>query len=576
MGDLEPDRRLPLRFDPARLKADLALIHADEWVPHYNERDYGGEWRGAALRSLSGSSDQLAAHDADPAAFANTALHRRCTYFRDVLSEFRCPLKSVRLLSLAPNSFVREHSDPGFGTDGDEVRIHVPIRTSADVEFYLDGERLHLEEGCCYYIDVSRPHRVTNRGDTDRIHLVVDAEMNDWLRTLLRHGAAIDRLPSSPTRYEEFCSLIVNDVELSRELAAISDWDGLIDDVVRRGRRHGFVFDAGDVRPRKERVLAHQRPASDWLPAAVHGRDAKPTVEWAYFGSRRLTEPFFEDSLRAVRRNPFARLFQHETRLPSSDSGPPPAGFIFHTSRCGSTLIAQMLAALPRALVISEAAPIDDVIQAGRKIPGLSPAEHAGWLRAIVTALGQRRDGEDLYVVKLDAWHVHNLPLVRAAFPETPWIFLYRDPVDVLISQLHRPGRLCLPGAMDPAALGLQFDDVTRLPRGEWCARVLQRICQAALTHQHDPKGLLLNYRRLPDAVWGALAAHFSIAFAPDDIVRMRDAARFDAKSPSYLFHAHAEPRDELPAAVRTLAARRLAPLYAELERQAHQAVETA
>jgi hypothetical protein len=239
-------------------------------------------------------------------------------------------------------------------------------------------------------------------------------------------------------------------------------------------------------------------------------------------------------------------------------------------------LIAQMLAALPRAVVISEAAPIDDVIQAGRKIPGLSPAEHAGWLRAIVTALGQRRDGEDLYVVKLDAWHVHNLPLVRAAFPETPWIFLYRDPVDVLISQLHRPGRLCLPGAMDPAALGLQFDDVTRLPRGEWCARVLERICQAALTHQDDPKGLLLNYRRLPDAVWGALAAHFSIAFAPDDIVRMRNAARFDAKSPSHLFQAHAEPRDELPAAVRTLAARRLAPLYAELERQAHQAVETA
>ena len=423
MSDVPSQLRLPLRFDPARLKADLALIRPDEWMPHYNERDYGGEWRGVALRSLSGSSDQLAAHDADPAAFANTALHRRCTYLRDVLSEFRCPLKSVRLLSLAPNSFVREHSDPGFGTDGDEVRIHVPIRTSADVEFYLDGERLHLEEGCCYYIDVSRPHRVTNRGDTDRIHLVVDAEMNDWLRTLLRHGAAIDRLPSSPTRYEEFSSLVVNDAELSRELAAISDWDGLIEDVVRRGRRHGFVFDAADVRPRKERVLAHQRPAADWLPAAVHARDARPTVEWAYFGSRRLTEPFFEDSLRAARRNPFARLFQHETRLPSSDSGPPPAGFIFHTSRCGSTLIAQMLAALPRAVVISEAAPIDDVIQAGRKIPGLSQAEHAGWLRDSDGARTARRRG--LYVVKLDVARSQSA-IVSAAFPEAPWIFSTR------------------------------------------------------------------------------------------------------------------------------------------------------
>jgi hypothetical protein len=264
--------------------------------------------------------------------------------------------------------------------------------------------------------------------------------------------------------------------------------------------------------------------------------------------------------------------------LQSSDGGRPPSGFIFHTSRCGSTLIAQMLAALPRALVISEAAPIDDVIQAGREIPGLTPIEHAGWLREIVTALGQRRDGEDIYVVKLDAWHIHNLPLVRAAFPETPWIFLYRDPVDVLLSQLRRPGKMCLPGAMDPAGLGLQFDDVTRLPREEWCARVLERMGRAALAHQRDPKGLLLNYRRLPDAVWGVLAEHFSIAFTPDDIVRMRQAARFDAKSPSHLFHPHAsgEPFESAPSSVRDVAARLLAPVYADLERRPHQEIEPA
>src|SRR5262245_341114 len=578
LGDL----RLPLRFDPRQLQASLALVRADEWVPHYNERDYGGDWRGVALRSLSGSPGELSAHACDPSAFADTALSHRCPYFRDVLAAFHCRLKSVRLLSLAPRSFVREHCDPGFGDDDREVRIHIPIRTSDEVEFYLDGERLKLEEGRCYSIDVSRPHRVSNHGATDRVHLVVDAEMNDWLRDLMRRGEAVDRLPPRPVRYEEFRSLVLNDAALSRELSAIPDCDGLVDGIVQLGRRHGFAFDADEVRPRTHRRLeprtANASRALGWLPATVRIRDAMPVVEWTWFGSRPLTEPFFEDSLRAARRQPFARLFEHDTLLSLSESVTPPAGFIFHTSRCGSTLIAQIFAALPRAIVISEAPPIDDVIGAAREVPGLSPADHASWLRAVVGALARGSSDGAPCVIKLDAWHIHSLPLVRAAFPNTPWVFLYRDPIDVLISQLRRPGKLCLPGAMEPATLGLDAADVTRLPREEWSARVLARIYEAALSHQHDPLGLMLNYDRLPDAAWSVLAPHFSIPIEPGDAARMRDAARFDAKEPSTLFQsdASARQRDSAAPAMRELAERLLQPLYDELERLPRQAIETA
>jgi len=70
-------------------------------------------------------------------------------------------------------------------------------------------------------------------------------------------------------------------------------------------------------------------------------------------------------------------------------------------------------------------------------------------------SLGQRRFGETHYFIKLDAWHVRSLALIREAFPQTPWIFVCRDPVEVFVSQLSRPGRLALPGAIDPEALGL-------------------------------------------------------------------------------------------------------------------------
>lgn len=237
-------------------------------------------------------------------------------------------------------------------------------------------------------------------------------------------------------------------------------------------------------------------------------------------------------------------------------------------SRCGSTLIAQMLAALERAAVISEAPAIDDAIQAGRQEREISLTERAGWLRSIVSALVRRRHGEDLALVKLDAWHVHSLPLVRAAFPETPWLFLYRDPVEVLTSQLRRPGKLCLPRAIDPAILGLEPKDVA-LPRVEWCARTLAGVCRAALSRRDDPKGMFLNYSRLPEAAWGALADHFSVSFTSGDVARMRDAARFDAKDPSRPFQRHDDLEDdrEDARAIGDLATRFLAPLFAELER---------
>ena len=56
-------------------------------------------------------------------------------------------------------------------------------------------------------------------------------------------------------------------------------------------------------------------------------------------------------------------------------------GLVFHLSRCGSTLIAQMLAALPWTVVASEPSVIDSAI---RHLPSLSDASeqtHAGRLK---------------------------------------------------------------------------------------------------------------------------------------------------------------------------------------------------
>ena len=111
----------------------------------------------------------------------------------DILAKIPSTFERVRFMKIKANSGIGKHSDridKDFGIeDGNIIRIHVPIRTNDQVEFYLwEGkEKLvnYLEVGHYYYVDVRAPHAVTNNSDVDRIHLVIDVYVNAEIRKLL-------------------------------------------------------------------------------------------------------------------------------------------------------------------------------------------------------------------------------------------------------------------------------------------------------------------------------------------------------------------------------------------------------
>ena len=537
--------QLPFIFDPPRLKSDLAQVLAEEWTPHYNQGDYGGQWSGAALRAPGGAAHSLNAGAPGAAGFEETPLLGRCPYFGQVLAAFACPLKSARLLSLAPGSFIREHTDHALDFEDGEIRIHIPIETNPGVEFYVCGERLLLEEGGCYYVNVNLPHRVNNRGQRDRIHLVIDAEVNDWVRDLFARGSAegwhIPRSPIPARGFDDFRAHALETPEIAAQLHAIADRHRFAHAALNLGRELGFDFTLGDAENGTRPPIESRGDLRGWTPAKFFMRDSRPYAEWIFTGTRRFTEPFLTDSLRAAMQLPFAAFFRRETPLEDAAGldALPPAGFLFHVSRCGSTLAAQMLSALERTVVVSEAPAIDQTIQARLDRPDSTLAEHAQWLRWMVAGLGQRRTGrETQYVVKLDSWHIHDLPLIRAAFPDTPWIFLDRDLSEVLASQEASAGMHCLPGALDPRALRMSFEDVTGLSRDQWRRRVIEGYRNAADRFRNDPLGLFLNYRELPEAILERAAPHFGIELCAAERDRMRDAARYDSKQPrDYYIH---------------------------------------
>ena len=173
--------KFPFEFNVARLQADLALIQPDEWQRHFNTSIYEGDWSGVALRAVPNNPLSIYPDPTATDKFADTEVLERCSYFQEVLAAFQCPMTSARLLQLKARSNIREHRDYRLGFEDGEIRVHVPIVTEPAVAFYVAGERVPMLPGECWYVNVNLPHRVDNESNLDRVHLVIDCVVNDWL-----------------------------------------------------------------------------------------------------------------------------------------------------------------------------------------------------------------------------------------------------------------------------------------------------------------------------------------------------------------------------------------------------------
>ena len=187
-----PFKKLSMTFDIDALQRDLSYVEGGEWVAHVNQAAYQGAWDVYPLRCdaqhLDGHPILQSFAIEQVEQWQNLPVLAHCPAFSsalDTLSAQGCEIYSARLMRLHAGAEIGEHRDHGVGAENGEARLHIPITTNPCVEFVIDGKKAPMQPGELWYMNADRPHSVANRGETDRIHLVIDGKLTDWVEQQL-------------------------------------------------------------------------------------------------------------------------------------------------------------------------------------------------------------------------------------------------------------------------------------------------------------------------------------------------------------------------------------------------------
>lgn len=180
-----------------------------------------------------------------------------------------------------------------------------------------------------------------------------------------------------------------------------------------------------------------------------------------------------------------------------------PTGLIFHVSRCGSTLVSKALARAGDTMMISQGGPLQygfwAQITDGWRRPAQATPQTLARLRNLTLAMTRPRGrGERHAFVKFISWNTLLVDLITAAWPGTPCLFLYRDPVEVIASVRRETTAALLARARPRQAAflsGLAADDLADVSDTTYLAACYAQYFRQALAARADIS--FVDYRDL-------------------------------------------------------------------------------
>ena len=285
-------------------------------------------------------------------------------------------------------------------------------------------------------------------------------------------------------------------------------------------------------------------PLRHWIPDKLLPTNTQPNCRWLYLADQPLNAPFFGDTRQQCLSHPYNSgamavessldwLIDMAQTIPAVA----PSAFIFHVSRCGSTLLSQLLGLNDRHIVLSEVPLLDTLL----RLPhggqtGADQSERA--FRAALRLLSHKRTGRETHVfIKMDSWHILAYETIRQLYPTTPFIFLYRSPDAVVRSQRRRRGMQAIPGLIPATFFGFAPEQLAGMDLDAYMAAVLERYFDTFLTVAgRDTNCLLINYQENGMAMMDPLIRFLDLQLTEADYAAMVQRCRYHGKYPDQAF----------------------------------------
>lgn len=326
----------------------------------------------------------------------------------------------------------------------------------------------------------------------------------------------------------------------------------------------------------------HELPdLTDFFPVRITRLDNQPFVKFAKLPLEAFDNPFMtpDPMVRMGEKPDYPTVgYLLDPLLSPIITAPhiPVGGFIFHLSRCGSTLVTQMMKVMADLLVISEPPGISNILfqqEQREEDTALVARRFKALVLAHAHSMGFRK--KKLFI-KFQEFPIFHLHIIREAFPDVPWIFLYREPVEIMASWFENeedkgPFLMRLHQHQKPLYLARQLQtsplDLEKMPREEVGAKILAQMMQTAM-NSLGQQGLAIDYASLPRAFFSGIAPHFGLSISGRQANDMLEVSQYySKKKKAQVFeNDSALKRDKASLPVKEAAARWARPAYEQLK----------
>lgn len=242
----------------------------------------------------------------------------------------------------------------------------------------------------------------------------------------------------------------------------------------------------------------------NWIPYSLKYDSGDWILNWLDLQAHLIKEPFFEETISKCKSRMLeGSLYKSQSTVDflietaRHTISIEPTAFIFHVSRCGSTLLSQALGIDNENIVIAEAPLLDEILRAKEQDGALEEQDLEIWFKAVLTMMGQERaEPKKNYFIKLDSWHLHFYTQLRAWFPKLPFYFLSREPHAVIYSHSKRRGIHTISSLISPKLLKVDFKDHYFWDFKQYTAEILQRYYEVLteIKAENNPLNYFYDY----------------------------------------------------------------------------------